>query len=41
MYNNYEFIVTHPDIIKQLAVKDMLFAYYKCPQVEGKIMDSY
>ena len=37
MYNNYEFIVTHPDIIKQLAVKDMLFAYYKCPQLEKQV----
>ncbi len=37
MYNNYEFIVTHPEIIKQLAVKDMLFAYYKCPQVEKQV----
>lgn len=37
MYDNYQFIVTHPDIIKQLAVKDMLFAYYKCPQVEKQV----
>ncbi|MEP7233646.1 MAG: AraC family transcriptional regulator [Ginsengibacter sp.] len=37
MYNNFEFIVTHPEIIKQLAVKDMLFAYYKCPQVEKQV----
>jgi AraC-like DNA-binding protein len=37
MYNNYEFMVTHPDIIKQLAVKDMLFVYYQCPQVEKQV----
>lgn len=37
MYNNFEFIVTHPDIIKQLAVKDMLLAYYKCPQLEKQV----
>lgn len=37
MNNTYDFKVTRPDIIKQLAVKDMLFAYYKCPQVE-KVM---
>ena len=34
MYNTYDFKITRPDIIKQLAVKDMLFAYYKCPQVD-------
>ncbi len=34
MYNTYDFKISRPDIIKQLAVKDMLFAYYKCPQVE-------
>ena len=37
MYNNFEYIVTHPEIIKQLAVKDMLFAYYRCPQVEKQV----
>lgn len=34
MNNTYDFKVARPDIIKQLAVKDMLFAYYKCPQVD-------
>jgi AraC-like DNA-binding protein len=34
MNNTYDFKIARPDIFKQLAVKDMLFAYYKCPQVE-------
>lgn len=34
MYNTYDFKIARPDIIKQLTVKDMLFAYYKCPQVD-------
>lgn len=34
MNNTYDFKVARPDIIKQLTVKDMLFAYYKCPQVD-------
>jgi len=34
MNNTYDFRVARPDIIKQLTVKDMLFAYYKCPQVD-------
>lgn len=34
MNNTYDFKIAHPDIIKQLAVKDMLFVYYKCPQVD-------
>lgn len=34
MVNVYEFKVEHPEMFKQLAVKDMLFAYYKCPQVD-------
>ena len=33
VYNTYDFTVTHPEQFKQLAVKDMLFAFYKCPQV--------
>jgi AraC-like DNA-binding protein len=37
MINTYDFKVAHPDIIKQLAVKDMLFLYYKCPQVEKHV----
>lgn len=34
VYNTYDFTVAHPDHFKQLAVKDMLFAFYKCPQVD-------
>jgi AraC-like DNA-binding protein len=34
MNNTYDFKVARPDIVKQLTVRDMLFAYYKCPQVE-------
>jgi AraC-like DNA-binding protein len=37
MINTYDFKVAHPDIFKQLAVKDRLLVYYKCPQVETKI----
>ncbi|HRO47465.1 AraC family transcriptional regulator [Agriterribacter sp.] len=37
MYNTYDFKVAHPDIIKQLAVKDMLFVYYQCPQVDKQV----
>ncbi|MBL7696994.1 MAG: helix-turn-helix transcriptional regulator [Chitinophagaceae bacterium] len=34
MNNTYDVRITRTDIFKQLAVKDMLFAYYKCPQAE-------
>jgi AraC-like DNA-binding protein len=34
MNNTYDFRVTRTDIIQQLAVKDILIAYYKCPQVD-------
>lgn len=34
MNNTYDFRVARPDIIKQLTVKDILMAYYKCPQVD-------
>ena len=37
MINTYDFKVAHPDIITQLAVKDMLIVYYKCPQVEKHV----
>lgn len=37
VYNTYDFQVAHPDIIKQLAVQDMLFAYYQCPQAEKQV----
>ena len=40
MDNTYDFKVAHPDIFKQLAVKDMLFVYYKCPQV-NKIVNIF
>jgi AraC family transcriptional regulator, exoenzyme S synthesis regulatory protein ExsA len=34
MNNTYDFKVARTDIIKQLTVKDILIAYYKCPQVD-------
>ena len=34
MNNTYDFKVARTDIVKHLAVKDVLLAYYKCPQVE-------
>ncbi|MCW3116102.1 MAG: transcriptional regulator, AraC family [Chitinophagaceae bacterium] len=34
MNNTYDFRVARTDIIKQLTVKDILIAYYKCPQVD-------
>jgi AraC-like DNA-binding protein len=34
MNNTYDFRVAHPEIFKQLSVRDMLFAIYKCPQVD-------
>jgi AraC-like DNA-binding protein len=34
MDNTYDIMVSHPDYFKQLAVNDMLFVTYKCPQVE-------
>ena len=37
MINTYDFKVAHPDIIKQLAVKDMLFVYYLCPQKDKQV----
>src|SRR5829696_2177045 len=35
--NTYDFQVAHPAIIKQLAVKEILFAYYQCPQIEKQL----
>lgn len=35
--NNYDDSVADPVSIKQLAVKDALFLYYKCPQVDKHI----
>lgn len=40
MQNTYDYTITHPDTFKQLAVKDILFVYYKCPQVD-KIIKLY
>ena len=37
MDNAYDFRITHPEVIKQLSVRDMLIAYYKCPQVDKVI----
>ncbi|CAN5630895.1 N/A [soil metagenome] len=34
MNNTYDYSVSHPDYFKQLAVKDILFLHYICPQVE-------
>ena len=34
MLNVYDLKIAHPDIFRQLAVKDNLFVYYKCPQSE-------
>lgn len=34
MINTYDYSVSHPDYFKQLAVKDMLFLHYICPQVD-------
>jgi AraC-like DNA-binding protein len=36
-YNNYDDSIADPVNIKQLAVKDTLFLYYRCPQVERQI----
>ncbi len=33
MINTYDLKVSHPDMFKQLIVKDKLFVYYQCPQV--------
>ena len=38
--NIYEIHKTNPDIFTQLALKDQLFLYYKCPQRE-KIIQLY
>ncbi len=32
--NNYDDSITDPVTFKQLAVKDALFLYYRCPQVD-------
>lgn len=37
MINTYDFQVEHPMEFTQLAIKDLLFLYYRCPQVERKV----
>lgn len=37
MINTYDFLAGHPKEFAQLAAKDLLFLYYKCPQVEKKV----
>ena len=37
MINIYDFLIEHPNEFTQLAVKDLLFLYYKCPQVDKKV----
>ncbi len=37
MINTYDLKISQPDNFKQLAVKDMLFVYYHCPQVEKQL----
>ena len=34
MINTHDDIIAHPDKFKQLSVRDLLFVYFKCPQVE-------
>lgn len=40
MINTYDFQVEHPEMFSHLAVKDLLFLHYKCPQ-EDKIIKIY
>lgn len=37
MINTYDLHISHPDRFTQLAIKDMLFVYYRCPQVEKQL----
>ncbi len=37
VYNNYNDTLADPVTFKQLAVKDALFLYYKCPQVDKQL----
>lgn len=37
MLNTYDLKISQPNNFKQLAVKDMLFVYYHCPQVEKQL----
>ena len=34
MLNVYDFKIAHPETFKQLSVRDMLFVYYRCPQID-------
>ena len=34
VFNNYDDTIADPVVFKQLAVKDALFLYYRCPQVD-------
>lgn len=34
MINTHDDIITHPDTFKQLSFRDLLFVYFRCPQVE-------
>ena len=37
MLNTYDFNIAHPDVFKQLSVRDLLFLYYKCPQFDKQL----
>jgi len=37
MINTYDFQVEHPEMFSHLAVKDLLFLHYKCPQEEKMV----
>lgn len=37
VFNNYDDSIADPVIIKQLVVKDALFLYYQCPQVDKQM----
>ncbi|MFC4874838.1 helix-turn-helix transcriptional regulator [Negadavirga shengliensis] len=37
VYNNYDDTVADPHTFRQLAVKDALFLYYRCPQVDKHV----
>ena len=37
MINTYDFTIARPEYFKQLSVRDLLFLFYKCPQVERNL----
>ncbi len=37
MINTYDDQIAHPDTFKQLSLRDLLFVYYRCPQVDRLI----